>query len=97
MGEKDLALKEAERAVMLERAVAPIYARMCQENLAIILAMVGENSRAISILSEVLQKPYWSLRYGPPAVTPALLKLDPTWDPLRSDPAFQKLCEVKKP
>jgi hypothetical protein len=70
---------------------------MGQENLAIILAMVGENSRAISILSEVLQKPYWSLRYGPPAVTPALLKLDPTWDPLRSDPAFQKLCEVKKP
>ena len=28
-------------------------------------------------------------------VTPALLRLDPIWDPLRGDPAFQKLCEEK--
>ena len=25
------------------------------------------------------------------------LRLDPLWDPLRSDPAFQKLCEEKQP
>jgi hypothetical protein len=30
-------------------------------------------------------------------VTPALLRFDPTWDPLRADPDFQKLCEEKKP
>jgi hypothetical protein len=30
-------------------------------------------------------------------ITPALLKLDPIWDPLRADPAFQKLCEEKQP
>jgi len=35
------------------------------------------------------------LLYGTP-VTPALLRLDPLWDPLRADPAFQKLCEEKK-
>ena len=29
-------------------------------------------------------------------VTPALLRLDPIWDPLRADPAFQKLCEEKQ-
>jgi len=29
-------------------------------------------------------------------ITPALLRLDPYWDPLRSDPAFQKLCEEKQ-
>ena len=62
-----------------------------------IQTMVGENSRAISILTELLQKPYWSYRYGPTAITPALLRLDPIWDPLRGDPAFQKLCEEKQP
>jgi hypothetical protein len=30
-------------------------------------------------------------------VTPALLRLDPLWDPLRGDPTFQKLCEEKQP
>jgi hypothetical protein len=28
-----------------------------------------------------------------PALTPTLLKLDPVWDPLRSDPALQRLCQ----
>jgi tetratricopeptide (TPR) repeat protein len=31
-----------------------------------------------------------------PPLTPALLRLDPVWDPLRADPAFQKLCEEKQ-
>ena len=68
-----------------------------EENLAIIQTMFGENSRAISALTELLQTPYGSYWYGPTAVTPALLRLDPLWDPLRSDPAFQKLCEEKQP
>jgi hypothetical protein len=59
--------------------------------------MFGENGRAISALTWLLQTPYNSFWYDPTAVTPALLRLDPSWDPLRSDPAFQKLCEEKKP
>ena len=45
---------------MLDRAKDALVARTIQENLAMIQTMVGENSRAISILTELLQKPYWS-------------------------------------
>jgi hypothetical protein len=58
--------------------------------------MFGDNSRAISLLTKLLQTPYWSYRYGPSAITPIVVRLDPLWDPLRGDPAFQKLCEEKQ-
>jgi hypothetical protein len=35
--------------------------------------------------------------YGQPPITPALLRLDPVWDPLRNDPRFQQLCQDPKP
>jgi hypothetical protein len=59
--------------------------------------MLGENSQAISTLDRLLQTPYSSWFYSQLPVTPALLSLDPIWDPLRADPAFQKLSEEKKP
>src|SRR4029077_12790426 len=69
----------------------PVY----EENLALIQTIVGENSRAISTLTHLLQTRYNGGFYNPAPVTPALLRLDPFWDPLRGDPAFQKLCEEK--
>ena len=66
-----------------------------EESLARIQALFGENSRAISTLAQLLQTPY-ATNFSVP-ITPALLRLDPFWDPLRSDPAFQKLCEEKQP
>jgi TolB-like protein/Tfp pilus assembly protein PilF len=97
LGNKELALKEAERAVMLlptakDRVTGPAF----EENLAVIQTMFGEKSRAISTLTHLLQMGYGSWLYQGP-ITPALLRLDPLWDPLRSDPAFQKLCEEKQP
>jgi len=41
----------------------------------------------------LLQTPYGGWLYSPTPITPALLRLDPIWDPLRADPAFQKLCQ----
>jgi hypothetical protein len=58
--------------------------------------MIGENSRAISILTRLLHTPYGGWLYTPSPITPALLRLDPSWDPLRTDPAFQKLCEQEQ-
>ena len=46
--------------------------------------------------SQVLQTPHNELGLNEAPITPALLRLDPLWDPLRSDPAFQKLCEEKQ-
>ena len=44
MGEKDLALKLAERAIMLlPRAKDPVHGPRLEENLAVIQTMVGEN------------------------------------------------------
>ena len=96
LGEKALALKEAERAITLSPSIkdqvrGPAY----EEVLALVETMVGENSLAISTLTRLLQTPYSSWLYVG-AVTAALLRLDPLWDPLRADPAFQKLCEEKQ-
>ncbi len=65
-----------------------------EENIALVEMIVSENSRAISTLGQLLNVPYDGWYYLTP-VTPALLRLDPTWDPLRADPAFQKICEEK--
>jgi hypothetical protein len=98
LGDRDSALKEAERAIMLSpSAKDAVHRPGYEEILALIQTVLGENSRAISTLTQLLKTPYDSLIYSTAPVTPALLKLDPIWDPLRADPAFQKLCEEKQP
>jgi serine/threonine protein kinase/cytochrome c-type biogenesis protein CcmH/NrfG len=95
-GQKDFALKEAKRAIMLRpSAKYPEHGPGLEENLALVQTMFGENSRAIATLSRLLQTPYTSWLYYPTPITPAFLRLDPLWDPLRSEPAFQELCEEK--
>ena len=94
LGEKEMALSEAERATtLLPSATDPLSGPTREEVLALIQMMFGDSSHSISALSLLLQTPYISWLYGPMPATPAVLRLDPIWDPLRADPAFQKLCE----
>jgi tetratricopeptide (TPR) repeat protein len=97
LGDKAAAFKLIERemaAVPIEKDAldgpAPI------EILARVAAQTGEPDRAIDALQKLLATPYESaLAGGSVPLTPALLRLDPMFDPLRNDPRFQKLCEDK--
>ena len=67
------------------------------ELLARVAAQVAQPDRAIAALQKLLSIPYESLLASNAPLTPALLRLDPMFDPLRNDPRFQKLVASPAP
>jgi adenylate cyclase len=87
LGREDEAVKEGLRSVELvssDAMLSPYF----QHVLARIYMLVGEHEKAIDELEKLQKTPYF--------VSSGWLKIDPNFDPLRSNPRFQKLVAATK-
>lgn len=97
MGRKKDALREGERAVALNPAQTDAFEGMLQLcNLALIHARVGDNDRAVSMIESLLRRP-GAVFFSESSMTLPELRLRWQWDPLRNDPAFQKILAGPEP
>jgi len=92
LGENATALALAERAIaMISIEKDALTGPRPLDILARVAARIGEEDRSIATLTKLLSIPYEAPLAANPPLTPALLRLDPMFDPLRKDPRFQKL------
>jgi len=90
LGERDAALAEAQRATeLLPESKDAFGGPEITAGVAEVCTILGDNARAIEVLDGLLSRPS--------AVTVQGLKVNPIWDPLRSDPRFQKIVASHAP
>jgi len=86
LGEKDAAIAEAQRAMDLRPESKDAFeGPQITEQAAQVYTILGDKPRAIELLDGLLSRPS--------EVTLQTLKINPAWDPLRNDLAFQALFE----
>jgi tetratricopeptide (TPR) repeat protein len=91
LGEGASAIVEGQKAMATRPTSKDPFEGPGEEaRMAQIYALLGDADHAIPILKRLLQIP------GGFALTPALLRLDPVWDPIRNDPGFQQLLAKGK-
>jgi serine/threonine-protein kinase len=98
LGDKAAALtltEQAMAAMPIEKDT--IFGPQPIEILARVAARMGEPDRAIAALQKLLSIPSTGPLGPNVPLTPALLRLDPMFDPLRNDPRFQKLVASPAP
>src|SRR2546421_988722 len=84
LGERESALGEVQRATeIVPEGKDAFGGPEIMTGVAEVYATLGDKDRAIEILDGLLNRPS--------SVTAQLLKVNPIWDPLRSDPRFQDL------
>ena len=90
LGQKELAIREAEHAIDLMPISKDIYDRaLVLEGLAQVYTWSGDRDRAIELVQKLVTMPSY-LNYG-------RLKLHPLWSPLRGDPRFEKIVNSLAP
>jgi TolB-like protein/Tfp pilus assembly protein PilF len=98
LGDKPAALtlaEKAERIIPLEKDA--LHGPIPIEILARVTAGTGEPNRAIAALQKLLSIPSSGPLASNAPLTPALLRLDPMFDPLRNDSRFEKLVASPAP
>ena len=88
LGDRDAAMKAINQAIEQTPASADaLYGPLLEDRRARIQAQFGETDAPIAALTRLLTISYAN------AITVAQLRIDPDWDPLRSDPRFQALLK----
>lgn len=84
LGEKEGAIAEAKRATeLLPESIDAFSGPAMTQALAEVYVLTGENAKAIELMDGLLSRPS--------ELTVPFLKIDPTLDGLRNDPAFQEM------